>query len=76
MSNLVVIDKNLVDRMLLLQVGRTDEALNDRFGISYNSWRKIMEGRPVRPSLADRLIKRIQSIDEDHHASISPSAEE
>jgi len=27
--------------------GLTDEALNERFGISYNSWRKIMTGAPV-----------------------------
>ena len=37
----------------------TDESLNDVFGISYNTWRKILRGDPVRSSLADRLERRV-----------------
>lgn len=63
MPGAVVIDQDVVDRMLHLATGRTDEALNARFGISYNSWRKIIAGRPVRPSMAARLVRRVESIE-------------
>jgi len=43
--------------------GRTDEALNARFGISYNTWRKIAAGQGVRPSVADRLLARLSMLD-------------
>jgi hypothetical protein len=39
--------------------GRTDEALQPRFGISYNTWRQIERGAALRRSLAERLIRRI-----------------
>ncbi|PXA94885.1 hypothetical protein DMC47_20180 [Nostoc sp. 3335mG] len=39
--------------------GRTDEALQPRFGISYNTWRRIEQGAAVRASVAERLIRRI-----------------
>lgn len=41
--------------------GRTDEALQPRFGISYNSLRQIERGHPVRNSVAQRLIDRIRA---------------
>ena len=45
---------------LLENVGnKTDEDLNDRFGISYNTWRKLMAGQPVRESLLSRLEHRL-----------------
>lgn len=51
------------DRMiakLLENVGaKTDEDLNDRFGISYNTWRKLMAGKPVRLALLSRLERRL-----------------
>jgi hypothetical protein len=42
---------------------RTDEALNARFGISYNTWRKLIAGQPVRASLLSRLEARIESLE-------------
>lgn len=39
--------------------GRTDEMLMPRFGISYNTFRKIEKGEPIRNSVAERLIERI-----------------
>jgi hypothetical protein len=39
--------------------GRTDEALQPRFGISYNTWRQIERGASLRRSLAERLIRRV-----------------
>lgn len=37
----------------------TDESLNDVFGISYNTWRKIIRGESVRLSVASRLEQRM-----------------
>jgi hypothetical protein len=42
---------------------RTDEALNDRFGISYNTWRKLIAGQPVRASLLNRLEARLETLE-------------
>ena len=41
--------------------GRTDEALQPRFGISYNTWRQIERGAAIRASVAARLLARIES---------------
>lgn len=41
--------------------GRTDEALQPRFGISYNTWRKILEGEAIRQTVAERLIERVKA---------------
>jgi len=40
---------------------RTDEALQPRFGISYNTLRQIERGRPIRNFVALRLIERIEA---------------
>ncbi len=57
------IDATLVRVMQGLATGRTDETLNAQFGISYNSWCKIMTGQPIRASLADRLEQRIRHLE-------------
>lgn len=57
------IDATLVRVMQSLATGRTDETLNARFGISYNSWCKIIAGQPLRASLADRLEQRIRHLE-------------
>ncbi|MFT3965017.1 MAG: hypothetical protein QM690_03950 [Sphingobium sp.] len=56
------IEPEIVHAMRHLVTGRTDEQLTVRFGISYNSWRKIMAGEPVRPSLARRLEERVRRL--------------
>ena len=53
----------MILQMQRLVTGRTDEALNARFGISYNTWRKLLAGQPIRPSLADRLKGRIAALE-------------
>lgn len=66
------IEPNLRHAMQRLVTGRTDEKLNERFGISYNSWRKIMAGQPVRISLAKRLAERISILEnEDGQPSLA-----
>ena len=49
----------IVDHIVAQCPGRTDEALQPRFGISYNTWRKIAAGEPNRATVAARLIERI-----------------
>lgn len=57
---MVTLDEELVAYMLRECPGRTDEVLMDRFGISYNTFRKIEAGLPIRRSLAERLEVRLQ----------------
>jgi len=61
-ARLVNVDERLVAKMRTYISGRTDEALNAQFGISYNTWRKLEAGLPVRPSLAARLQDRVGSL--------------
>ncbi|WP_041393484.1 hypothetical protein [Sphingobium sp. SYK-6] len=60
---LVQLDPEAVALMQRHLDGRTDERLNARFGISYNTWRKIAAGQGVRSSVADRLLARLSSLD-------------
>lgn len=53
------VSPHTVDLMQSEDFVLTDESLNQVFGISYNTWRKIMRGEPVRFSLADRLENRV-----------------
>lgn len=57
---MINLDEELVAYMLRECPGRTDEALMERFGISYNTFRKIEAGLPIRKSLAERLEVRLQ----------------
>jgi hypothetical protein len=61
--NLVQLDPDAVARMQLYLDGRTDEKLTARFGISYNTWRKIAAGQGVRASVADRLLARLSTLE-------------
>lgn len=61
-SKTVHLDEETILQMQRLATGRTDEALNARFGISYNTWRKLLAGQPIRPSLAVRLTGRIAAL--------------
>lgn len=48
-----------VDLMQAETFTLTDESLNAVFGISYNTWRKIIRGEAIRSSLADRIERRM-----------------
>lgn len=56
---MIVLEKKFVHHILRNCPGRTDEALQSRFGISYNTLRKIESGEPIRRSLARRLKDRL-----------------
>jgi hypothetical protein len=58
---MVELDEELATYVLEHCPGRTDEALRDRFGISYNTLRKIEAGAPLRNSVVARLKERIGS---------------
>lgn len=58
----VIVDTAVIKTMESFLTGRTDETLNDQFGISYNTWRKLQAGIPIRVSLAGRLLKRLECI--------------
>lgn len=57
------VDPQIVDRMRAMVTYRTDEALNARFGISYNTWRKLIAGQPIRASLLNRLAARLETLE-------------
>lgn len=56
------VDPQIVNRMMAQLPGETDEALMDRFGISYNTWRKVRMGSPIRHSVAERLEQRLCAV--------------
>ncbi len=58
------VDPMLVDRLQAMVDRRTDAALSEQFGISYNTWRKLIAGEPVRASVVTRLQARIDGLDE------------
>lgn len=63
-KNLRPVDAIIVSRIRDQLTGETDEALMGRFGISYNTWRKVRSGKPIRRSVAERLEQRmVASVD-------------
>lgn len=54
------ITPRIADYVLSNCPARTEEAVMDRFGISYNTLRKIERGEPIRASVAARLLERIK----------------
>jgi hypothetical protein len=57
---MVTLEAQLVGYLLSQCPSRTDEALMERFAISYNTLRKIEAGLPIRRSLATRLEQRLR----------------
>jgi len=55
------VDTLVVGRMKARLPGEIDDVLMDSFGISYNTWRKVRSGLPIRRSVAERLERRFRS---------------
>jgi len=53
----------LIDRLKATVERRTDVALTAQFGISYNTWRKLIAGQPIRSSVLSRLEARLEETD-------------
>ncbi|MDG2534418.1 hypothetical protein P6144_12210 [Sphingomonas sp. HITSZ_GF] len=56
---MLALPPDIVEHMMTHCQARTNEALQSRFGISYNTWRQIERGAALRRSVAERLINRI-----------------
>jgi hypothetical protein len=56
---MITLQQDIADYLRRMCPARTDESLMPRFGISYNTLRKIEHGEPIRKSVAERLTKRI-----------------
>ena len=60
-GSLRLLPEEIVSEMRRLSVPKTDEGLQQVFGISYNTWRRIDRGQPIRSSVAERLIRRMDT---------------
>lgn len=55
-----VIPSDLVEQMATRLPRQSRDELMERYGISYNTWRKLRAGVPIRASLAERLEQRVK----------------
>jgi len=53
------VQRQVLDHMLAQMRGQTSDVLMMQYGISYNTWRKIRAGDPIRNSVAERLEQRV-----------------
>lgn len=53
------VQRQVLDHMLTEIRGQTSDVLMTQYGISYNTWRKIRAGDPIRQSVAERLEQRV-----------------
>lgn len=54
------VPSDLVERMAHGLKRQSREELMDCYGISYNTWRKLRSGVPIRASLVERLEQRMR----------------
>lgn len=59
-ENQRVVPPDLVERMAQRLSRQSRDELMDRYGISYNTWRKLRAGDPIRASVAERLEQRVR----------------
>ncbi|NKI99277.1 hypothetical protein [Novosphingobium sp. SG707] len=55
-----VVPLDLVERMAQHLNRQSRDELMDRYGISYNTWRKLRAGDPICASVAERLEQRVR----------------
>ena len=60
---LKVVPHDIVEAMRIGLAGQTNAALMPRYGISYNTWRKVQVGDAIRRSVAERLEQRLRNTD-------------
>lgn len=58
-SGMRPVKPKVLDQMLAEMRGQTSNVLMMQYGISYNTWRKIRAGDPIRQSVAERLEQRV-----------------
>jgi len=57
---LKVVPRDIVEAMRAGLAGQTNAMLMPRYGISYNTWRKVQVGDAIRRSVAERLEQRLR----------------
>ncbi|WP_051519851.1 hypothetical protein [Sphingobium sp. Ant17] len=65
--HMAILDGAIVARMSALLPAQTERCVMQTFGISVNTWVKVKQGQPIRPSVANRLIERLQSKWSENH---------
>jgi hypothetical protein len=68
MSSMSPIPQEIVSLMRARRTPQADEALQQAFGISYNTWQRINAGQAIRASVAARLIQRLSKYSDSHSA--------
>src|SRR3546814_9602308 len=56
------LDPSIADRITSLSTMRNNEEIFETFGFSYNTLRKVSNGKPLRRSLADRIEERARKV--------------
>lgn len=57
---MTVVDPAIVERMISMAPGHSAEIIQDKFGISLNTWSKLRKGAAIRLSVAERLLVRME----------------
>lgn len=55
-----IVPPDMVEHMAERLSRQSRDELMDRYGISYNTWRKLRAGDPIRASVAERLEQRVR----------------
>ncbi|MGK6318372.1 hypothetical protein [Sphingomonas sp. DT-204] len=56
------VDPAVARAMKAMVYRQTDEGLTEQFGLSYNTWRKVRSGLPIRASVAERVELRVRKL--------------
>lgn len=59
-SNLSYVNDWVVEKLSVHLRVKTAECVMDTFGISINTWNKMKRGIPIRRSVAERLLDRVE----------------
>lgn len=60
LQKMKLIDAAIVGRMNAMVTCHSAEQIQHLFGISLNTWTKLRQGAPIRASVADRLLQRLE----------------
>lgn len=58
---LLVVPEATVRRMRAALRAQTADCISATFGISMNTWTKVRDGQPIRRSVAERLLERLDA---------------
>jgi hypothetical protein len=61
-KGLSYLDAELVQELRRSLRAQTPDCVMDTFGISMNTWVKLRDGKPIRTSVAQRLVERLKHV--------------